>query len=168
VIDTERLLLRPLLESDADLLARVWGDPRVMAFCGGAAPAGRLPQVLKTCLENQATLGFAPFVVLIRGDLERVGLCGFKPLPDPEGVELVYHFVPEAWGRGYATEAVRGLLAWSAHNLRASYVEASFDTRNAASGGVLAKAGFTYREERWFEDVQRSEPVHRFELRSYS
>ncbi|NIM49311.1 MAG: GNAT family N-acetyltransferase [Gemmatimonadales bacterium] len=43
-----------------------------------------------------------------------VGATGFKGKPTSDGmVELGYSVLKEAQGRGYATEAVKGLLAWA-------------------------------------------------------
>jgi [ribosomal protein S5]-alanine N-acetyltransferase len=168
LLETKRLRLRPLLAAEGAFLARVWGDDRVMTFCGGATAEQDLPRVLQGCLETQATFGFSPMAVLTREEAEPIGICGFKPLPDPAGVELIYHFVPERWGRGYATEAVQALLAWGREHLVKDFVEASFDARNVGSRKVLLKAGFTYLEDRWYEDVQRAEPVYRFLLRARS
>ena len=165
MIVTDRLLLRPLEEGDASGLRCVWGDPKVMVFCGGASSDDRLLQAVKRCVKGHEEHGYSPLAVMSREAGTLIGVCGFKSLPDPEGVELLYHYVPTVWGRGYATEAVLGLLAWAELNLALRYVEASFDARNASSRKVLVKTGFAYLEDRWYEDVQRLEPVYRLELR---
>lgn len=163
MIHTRRLRIRPLQEADLPQVQQVWGDPEVMRFCGGAADGSRLLQTVRSCMRCQEEHGFSPFAVL--RDEVLVGLCGFITLEDPEGIELIYHFLPAVWGQGYATEAVRAALAWAEQTLGHRYVEAAFDDRNSASRHVLDKAGFQYTEDRWFEDVQRQEPVYRFELR---
>lgn len=166
MILTERLWLGPLEEADAPHVFPIWGDPGVMVFCGGAAGEERVLQAVKNCRACQEEHGYSPFAVLTRADHALIGICGLKSLQDPEGAELIYHFLPAVWGRGYATEAVLGLLSWAARCLPLRYLEASFDERNAASRNVLVKAGFTCLEDRWYEDVQRTEPVYRFALQS--
>jgi len=164
MIETVRLRMRPLQPSDLPALRGVWGDPEVMQFCGGAATDERLGQAVQRCEAVQAERGFSPFAVLDRADERLIGVCGLKSLPDPEGAELIYHFLPSAWGCGYATEAARAVTTWARETLPLHYVEASIDPRNDASRKVLLKAGFTFHEERWFEDVQQSEPVFRFHM----
>lgn len=164
MIQTERLWMRPLEDADAEALQGVWGDPEVMRYCGGAGDAARLQRAIRSCQDCQAERGFSPFAVLDAPHGPLVGICGFKTMGDPEGAELIYHFAPAAWGKGYATEAARGVLAWARRALALRYVEASIDPRNGASQKVLLKAGFVFLEDRWFEDAQQAEPVFRQEL----
>ena len=65
---------------------------------------------------------------------------------DFEGVrrlEFGYRLVPEARGRGYATEAGCAVLALAAMTFRGELL-AMIDPRNEASQGVIAKLGFTF------------------------
>jgi len=74
-----------------------------------------------------------------------VGAGGFKGPPDPDGlVELGYSIVPERQRRGYATEAVRGLLAFAFASPRVRTVIAQTLPSLVASIGVLEKAGFQF------------------------
>jgi RimJ/RimL family protein N-acetyltransferase len=74
------------------------------------------------------------------------GSIGFfgPPRPADDGVpetEVGYGLVPEAWGWGFATEALRALLA---HTDEAGVrIRASVAPENAPSLRVLAKCGFT-------------------------
>jgi [ribosomal protein S5]-alanine N-acetyltransferase len=71
--------------------------------------------------------------------------------PDHRSASLGYCLGEAAWGRGYATEAARALLAWAFDALPLNRVQAEADTRNAASARVLEKLGFvlegTLRED---------------------
>ncbi|MBK8596979.1 MAG: GNAT family N-acetyltransferase [Holophagales bacterium] len=68
--------------------------------------------------------------------------AGFVGPPGEDGtVETGYSVVPEARGLGYATEAVKALLAWALRN-GASRVIAHTTPANAASVTVLLRCGF--------------------------
>ncbi|MEM9972131.1 MAG: GNAT family N-acetyltransferase [Pseudomonadota bacterium] len=102
-------------------------------------------------------------------DGEVVGLCGFKGLPTPEGsVEIGYGVASEHRGRGYATEAVRLLIA-EARKLQVQVIIAETEASNLPSERVLERnqfravgrrdiAGETYRdwELRLVETVNNS------------
>ena len=82
---------------------------------------------------------------IVRG-VTTLGSIGFfgPPQPAADGVpetEVGYGLVPEAWGWGFATEALHTLLRLTdAAGVR---VRASVQPENARSLRVLAKAGFT-------------------------
>ncbi|MFG0216983.1 GNAT family N-acetyltransferase, partial [Brevibacillus porteri] len=92
---------------------------------------------------NGTTIGM---ITLDRRDPERKGHIR------PEGGEreLGYMFLPQAWGRGYATEACAAALDWFADVHPGEPVVLSTQTANEASMRVAAKLGFTEVER--FED----------------
>lgn len=74
-----------------------------------------------------------------------VGLCGYKGAPDEQGaVEIGYGIVPECRQRGFASEAVRALLATAFADPRVSSVIAHTLPELTASMGVLRRTGFTF------------------------
>jgi RimJ/RimL family protein N-acetyltransferase len=74
-----------------------------------------------------------------------VGLCGYKGAPDVSGlVEIGYGVVPECRRRGYASEAVRALLATAFADPRVQAVIAHTLPELAPSIGVLRATGFTF------------------------
>ena len=58
-------------------------------------------------------------------------------------LEFGYRLVPEARGRGYATEAGRALLSLAVVTFRGELL-AMIDPRNAPSTNVITKLGFTF------------------------
>ena len=72
-----------------------------------------------------------------------VGSGGFKGTPDETGtVEIGYGTLEEFQKRGYATEAVLGLLVWAFQQPGIARVTAEAEMENAASVRVLEKCGF--------------------------
>jgi ribosomal-protein-alanine N-acetyltransferase len=71
-----------------------------------------------------------------------VGGIGFFGPPHVGEVEIGYGIVPSRQGRGYATEALRAMIAMAWADSRVRTVAAGTDAGNAASQRVLAKAGF--------------------------
>ena len=79
------------------------------------------------------------------GTREVIGTGGFKGPPDDAGVvELGYAVLPAHRRRGYAREAVDGMLAWAFADPRVTRVIAHTLTELVPSIGVLQSAGFTF------------------------
>lgn len=72
-----------------------------------------------------------------------VGVLGFFTPPDGH-LEIGYWVGRPYWGRGLATEATQGALAWAKTDWRKKLVVAGHFADNPASGQVLIKAGFLY------------------------
>ncbi len=71
-----------------------------------------------------------------------IGGAGFKGPPTDDGVvEVGYSILPAYQGRGYATEAVRALIAWSLAVPRTLAVVAETFPEHVASRRVLEKVG---------------------------
>ncbi len=81
----------------------------------------------------------------------------YEVRPAAGHVDLGYLLLPEAWGRGYATEACRAVLGWFAGALPGEAVVLTTQTANARSMRLAARLGFVeverfeaYDTEQWF------------------
>lgn len=90
-ISTERLTIRDARGLDAALFERLYSDPLVRAYLGGAVPASDIPKRV------EETPWRGVFAVLLTETSEPVGLIHIGPYRTGE-IELSYEFVPEVWG----------------------------------------------------------------------
>ncbi len=74
--------------------------------------------------------------------------------------ELVEVFHPNLQRRGYATEAVRGLLAYAFTGLRVRRIVAECDSRNLPARGLLLKAGLRQESECIQDRLQKGQWVN--------
>ncbi len=111
---------------------------------------------------NQDALEFGMwYIILADGEKrEAIGNIGFKGKPDEAGtIETGYSIVENHQRKGYASEAVAGLLKWAFNQPSVEKVIAETLTNGFPSQKVLKKNGFTFIGE-------GSEPgVIRFELK---
>ncbi|WP_370250104.1 GNAT family N-acetyltransferase [Nocardioides sp.] len=149
---TPRLRLRPVAAHDADALWRLHSDPEVVRYWD--SPAWEDPSRADAFLARNAALaaedgGVRTVIVDDAGFVGWVTVCDWSP--PHRSARLGYCLAPRSWGRGYATEAARALLAWGFATLDLHRVQAEVDTRHPASARVLEKLGFrlegTLRED---------------------
>jgi RimJ/RimL family protein N-acetyltransferase len=167
---TERLALRRFERTDADIdhLARLHGDARVMRYIGDPSRSRReieqttLPAMLDIYARHP---GFGRWAAEVRDGGGFVGWLSLRPVvptdaammswptappSDTRVVMLGYRLQCREWGRGYATEGARALVAY-AFRMRAAAGAAPVDrivatamAVNAGSRRVMEKAGLCY------------------------
>lgn len=71
-----------------------------------------------------------------------IGTFGLHPNWEHRHAEVGYIIAMPEWGRGYATEAVRAVIAFAFERTPLVRLHAGYYTRNPASGRVLEKCGF--------------------------
>lgn len=143
-IVTPRLRLRPYTAADIPRIHEVlYGDARSAELVGGVSSLVETSATIAECIDGQRRDGYAFWAVVERATGLVIGEAGLKPFVDgsPE-VELGYAFGAPWWGRGYATEAGRAILAEAFGPLGLARVVAVTRDDNAGSLRVLAKLGF--------------------------
>ncbi|KAA9393920.1 GNAT family N-acetyltransferase [Kocuria coralli] len=138
---TERLILRPLTEVHARAIMRVGNrSPRYPS----AADIEAAGDFLALCARTGNPYPFGSYEVRLRSTGEPIGYAGFNRPLDADGVSTVgYGLVETARGHGYATEAVKALLAM-ARSRGASQIRGSAHVDNVASQKVMLAAGMGF------------------------
>jgi len=140
-VRTPRLTLRPGWPEDAPELTRAMAHESVIRNLSRAP----WPYGLADAEEFLGRWGgplTSRFLICAREgrDAPIVGMIGVEP-SESGPYELGYWIAPEAQGRGYATEAGRGVLA-AVRAMGVRHVVAGHYTDTPASGRVLRKLGF--------------------------
>jgi RimJ/RimL family protein N-acetyltransferase len=146
LIETERLLLRPLVLDDLEEFVAVHRDPEVTRFVR-ALDRAQAAQRLRANEREWQERGYGFWAVLeaTRGLL--LGRVGFKHWPQFAETELGWTLRRDAWGHGYATEAGRACLEWGFATLPVPYITAMINADNARSIGVARRLGFQAMRE---------------------
>ena len=143
ILETERLLLRTWQSDDAADALAIWGDREVMRYVG--QPLEHLDaaqRTLERAVAAQNLHGVSLWAVMEKASGEIVGACGFHFEGEGPEFELAYHFKPDHWRRGFATEAAQACVHYAFETLGATKIIAGVKTGNAASFRVLEKLGF--------------------------
>jgi ribosomal-protein-alanine N-acetyltransferase len=150
-LTTERLLLRPLDDSDISDLHEFWNDPEVRRYLWEDQIMSRdaVAQIVADSVRRFQALGSGFFAIEIAakpGSL--VGFCGHREFEDGEQVELLFGIVPEFWGEGFVTEAAMEVLRHGFETCGIDRVIAATETPNQRSVRVLQRLGMVFEERR--------------------
>ena len=149
-LSTERLELLPITADvfDAWLSADA---ARLTALTGATFPEPvRAPPLMDDALQPQrdrlrahpAEVGWWGWLVVLRATKGVVGSVGLAGRPDEAGAVLLgYSMYPEFERRGYATEAVAGLIHWVLAHPEVTTVRATIPPWNTPSIRVAEKVG---------------------------
>jgi RimJ/RimL family protein N-acetyltransferase len=142
---TARLHAERLAPAHLDDLVALHQDAAVMRFVGGVRTPETTAAYLEANLRHWDERGFGLWI--IRDEAGRfIGRAGVRPL-DVEGVEeieVAYTFIPDGWGKGYASEITAALVDIGFGELGLPELVGIVMVAHVASRRVLEKAGFTF------------------------
>jgi len=152
-IETERLLLRPMRETDAPRLVKLANRPEISHMLATMPHPYSLSDA-EDFLDSVRTLpaNTANFAITLKdASDELIGGTGYGSASRPDKpsheIDFGYWLGLDYWGKGYATEAAIAVIR---HAFEVNTIE-RIDTEhlliNPASGRVLAKAGFVGKGE---------------------
>lgn len=154
LVETGRLLLRPLVLGDLEEVLELHRQPAVVEFLGPTTRALARKR-LEFCEQNWRERGHDLMAVLERSSGRFVGRIGLRYWPQFNETEAGWAMRREAWGRGYATEAARAAIDWGFQTLPVPYVTAMIRPDNSRSLGVARRLGFAPLRD----DVLQEVPV---------
>lgn len=168
-IETDRLRLRPFAPGDLDALANILARPDVMQYLDEEpltrSEVARIVErrVEQNHLADQGeTLWLA---VELKTTGEMIGTVHLVWLSQEHAQgEVGYRLHPDHWGHGYASEAVRAMLAYGFGVLELHRIIGTCDDRNEASRRLLVRIGMRqeahFREIEWVKGEWRSQLLY--------
>ncbi|KTC87499.1 MULTISPECIES: GNAT family N-acetyltransferase [Legionella] len=154
LIETKQLGIRAVQKEDITFLEELDNDPVVKEyFPEGTLSRGEIKGFILECIENCEIKSLPCFVIFRLKDDEFVGEAYFDQLDSGE-IKVGYLFHRKFWDKGYATEVLKGLLAWAKNNINAEYIIAYADKDHKASFRVMEKCGMKYYKEDYFLDME--------------
>src|SRR5687767_1974699 len=112
-LETERLILREVRESDVNEMFLLRSDPRILAFLDRKADEtledaiGFIQRITESRLKNEDIT----WAICKKGEDKLVGdICYWRLVPEHHRAEIGYAMLPEYWRDGIMTEAIKGVL----------------------------------------------------------
>ncbi len=148
ILETERLILRPWKESDAEDLYLYASDPAVGPIAGWPPhqSVGESREVIRTVF-----CGKEAYAVCLKSDNRAVGAIELKlnghtdMTQRDDECELGYWIGKPLWGQGLIPEAARELIRRAFEDLGMKKIWCGYYDGNAKSKRVQEKVGFQYQ-----------------------
>lgn len=148
-LETKRLILRKFEEADYERLFLLDSNQEVMKYVGmpTLSKAEESKEVVKMIMQQYEDNGVGRLAVIEKESELLIGWSGLKlNTSEVNGYqnfyELGYRFLPETWGKGYATESGKASLEYGFNDLKAEIIYAYAHSENMASNHILKKLGF--------------------------
>jgi [ribosomal protein S5]-alanine N-acetyltransferase len=170
-LETERLYLRRMDDTDLEFFIGIHSDPEVSRYIGAGnpRPQAETEQWFQDIQDSYGNAELGQLTVIRKSDGARIGRCGlsdaviekietpgrlrkgwFFSAHAPIGVDFVqlpelgYTFGRDHWGKGYATEAARAVFEYAQSRLAYPTIMSVIHAENAGSRAVAMKFGVRY------------------------
>lgn len=154
ILETDRLILREILVSDAEAFFAMDNNPNVHRYLWNK-PTQKIEDTLeiitfvrKQYLDN----GIGRFAIISKETKEFMGWAGIKFNTEMVNnktnfYDIGYRLDEKFWGRGYASEASFAWVQYAFETLKIKTIEAATHIENVASNRILQKIGMQITEQ---------------------
>lgn len=139
MFETERCTIILLRESDYVDVEKIYKDLEVREFLGGIRKKESIGVIFEEMLNSSQESFY--WAVREKQTESFIGLVSLSLHHEGVYQEVSYQFLPDWWGKGYASEVVSILLHFALKELNLSSVVAETQTANKASCRLLEKLG---------------------------
>ena len=156
ILETERLILRPLTLDDLEAVFKWTGDPRVNKYM--IYPLYKSPEDgrewLESLYEDEKKLDYG-FVLKSTGEL--IGSGGLYYHEDIDVWSIGYNLAYEHWHHGYTPEAISRIIEYAKSKYDLHVIAGTFAVENNGSRRVMEKLGMTFYEDTEYSKLDGSE-----------
>lgn len=145
ILETERLYLREMNQSDFDSLCKILQDEDAMYAYEGAFSDAEVQEWLDRQILRYQKWGFGLWAVILKETDKMIGQCGLtmQLWKDEEVLEIGYLFERFYWHKVYAIEAAKACKKYAFEILQADEVCSIIRDTNIASQKVAIRNGMT-------------------------
>jgi ribosomal-protein-alanine N-acetyltransferase len=158
LLETERLILREMLPSDAVALFEMDSNPMVHQYLWNKplTDISEVYQYIEKVRNQYLENNIGRFVVVLKETNELIGWAGLKYNTEIVNnkvgfYDIGYRLNEKFWGKGFASEASFAWLDYGFNVMKIKIMEAAAHTDNIASNRILQKIGLEMTEQ-YLED----------------
>jgi [ribosomal protein S5]-alanine N-acetyltransferase len=144
-LESERLIFRKILQSDAKALFLLRSNDEVLRFMDvprhySISDSEKLIRTLDESYENEAGINW---VIVEKHTNSFAGYFGYwRIIPEHCRAEIGYALKPEYWGKGYMYETINFMARFGFEEMKLHSIEANVNPLNERSKKVLERIGF--------------------------
>ncbi|MBQ8824426.1 MAG: GNAT family N-acetyltransferase [Ruminococcus sp.] len=144
LFETKRLICRQFELKDYEDMFKNWAaNPHIQLEYGEPVyeTISQVKELLKKYIASYQNPDFYRWAIIEKSTQKNIGQIAFcKVYPDCQTAEIEYCIGEEFWGKGYAGEALSGLIDFTFRNTDFLKLEAYHRCENKKSGRVLEKS----------------------------
>lgn len=147
ILETNRLYLREIEQSDYDSLSKILQDEEVMYAYEHAFSDKEVQEWLERQITRYHNDGFGLWAVILKENNKMIGQCGLtiQDCDNEKVVEIGYLFQKVYWHKGYATEAAIACKEYAFDKLNINEVFSIIRDTNIASQKVALRNNMEVR-----------------------
>ncbi|MCY0094358.1 GNAT family N-acetyltransferase [Hoeflea ulvae] len=144
-------------EADRSFFHRVNSEEEMLKFFPFRRSRAEADEVFDRLRAQAESNGLGWVLAEDRSSGKPIGFTGLAKIRDEDeqaicpGVEIGWRYVPEAWGKGLASEAARALLAHGFDEIGLDHISAFAVTSNQPSIAVMRRIGMSARPDLDFD-----------------
>lgn len=145
MLETERLILRPMNETDIDDVFAMRRDDEIMRFIREPVVSRKEAEDWINMISSRWTkdkIGFCSIIEKTSGKF--TGWCGLWQLKENNEIEVGYAIAKDFWTKGFASEAADAVLNYAFNELGLETIVAVARPENTASRRVMEKIGMKF------------------------
>jgi [ribosomal protein S5]-alanine N-acetyltransferase len=140
--ETERLVLSPTSEGDAEFVFSLFNTPKWLKYIGDRnirSVEDAKEYIKNKMLPQLERLGFANYTLIRKSDQKKIGICGLYDREGIEGYDIGFAFLPDFEGNGYGFESANKLKQVAFHEFGIHEIVAITTKDNITSQKLLEK-----------------------------
>ncbi len=147
IVETKRLALKKLAETDGEFILELLNSPGFLENIGDRKVRNledAKAYIVNGPNQSYSINGYGLYLVELKEAGEKIGICGLVKRDIFEHADVGFAFLPKFFRQGYALESSAGVLKYAKEVLKMKKILGITKMHNMASIGVLEKLGLTY------------------------
>ena len=145
---SERLIIRPTLEQDAELIYQLMNSPKFIKYVGDRqlySVKDAEKYIQDKMLPQLHSLGYSNYSLINKKNGAKIGICGLYDREGLDGIDIGFGILAPYEGLGYAFESSSRIIKAGFEELEISEIKAITNKENISSQCLLVKLGFNLK-----------------------